>query len=245
MASAGGHAGPADVGPVQRHEHFAGHAEPGLKPTANGTLAGAGRAGRRAPATVPLRPGLGPFHPGLCVAAGAAGAGRPVVAPVCTLSLLLTTLDGTQAVLKSLRDKRRRSWHPLRRWMPQAVAHGHQAVASAPRSGRTPERRRNSGPAPAGVARAGVVSHGALQGCLEHRLIGCQAYLSASLVSNAVFSISHQHRVPDYAQVVFVLGLVWGWMYHRHQSPLGVSLPDILIGLGMPGALDRLSLVVR
>ena len=89
------------------------------------------------------------------------------------------------------------------------------------------------------------VARGALLGCLEHMLIGRYAPLRATLVSNAVFSISHQHLGLGYAMVVFVPGLFWGWMYHRHQSLLGVSLSHILIGLWGSGALDLASMVVH
>lgn len=87
------------------------------------------------------------------------------------------------------------------------------------------------------------VARGLLQGALTRMLTGRWVVLQAIVVSNAVFSVSHQHLGLGYALAVFVPGLFWGWLYHRQGSLLGVSVSHVLIGLWGTGLLDLASLV--
>lgn len=87
------------------------------------------------------------------------------------------------------------------------------------------------------------IARGLLQGSLQKMLAGRMVGLRAVLLSNAVFSICHQHLGTGYAVAVFLPGLFWGWMYLRHGSLLGVSLSHIVIGLWVTGVLDLASLV--
>ncbi len=87
------------------------------------------------------------------------------------------------------------------------------------------------------------VARGLMQGSLTRMLTGRWVPLQAILVSNAVFSISHQHLGLGYALAVFVPGLFWGWLYHRHGSLLGVCVSHVVIGLWGTGMLDLASLV--
>lgn len=87
------------------------------------------------------------------------------------------------------------------------------------------------------------VARGLMQGALTRMLTGRLVPLQAILVSNAVFSVSHQHLGLGYALAVFVPGLFWGWLYHRHGSLLGVCVSHVVIGLWGTGMLDLASLV--
>ncbi|WP_019645536.1 cyclic nucleotide-binding domain-containing protein [Novispirillum itersonii] len=87
------------------------------------------------------------------------------------------------------------------------------------------------------------IARGLLQGSLQKMLAGRMVMVRAVLLSNAVFSICHQHLGTGYAVAVFVPGLFWGWMYARHGSLLGVCLSHILIGLWVTGVLDLSSMV--
>lgn len=87
------------------------------------------------------------------------------------------------------------------------------------------------------------VARGLMQGALTRMLTGRWVPLQAIVVSNAVFSVSHQHLGLGYALAVFVPGLFWGWLYHRHGSLLGVSVSHVVIGLWGTGMLDLASLV--
>ena len=87
------------------------------------------------------------------------------------------------------------------------------------------------------------VGRGMLQGSLQQLLTGRFVTLRAIVLSNAIFSISHQHLGVGYSLMVFLPGLFWGWMYHRHGSLLGVSVSHILIGLWVTGVLDLAAMV--
>lgn len=87
------------------------------------------------------------------------------------------------------------------------------------------------------------VARGLMQGALTRMLTGRLVPLQAIVVSNAVFSISHQHLGLGYALAVFVPGLFWGWLYHRHGSLLGACVSHVIIGLWGTGMLDLASLV--
>ena len=82
------------------------------------------------------------------------------------------------------------------------------------------------------------VGRGVLQGVLGEMLVGRWAGLRAILLSNAIFSIAHQHLGIAYALGAFVPGLFWGWMYLRHGSLLGVSISHIVIGLWLTGVIN-------
>ncbi len=88
-----------------------------------------------------------------------------------------------------------------------------------------------------------LVARGLLQGSLQKMFTGAFVPMRASIVANAVFSVSHQHLGLGYALAVFVPGLFWGWLYHRHGSLLGVSVSHVVIGLWGTGVLDLASVV--
>ncbi len=87
------------------------------------------------------------------------------------------------------------------------------------------------------------VARGLMQGALTKMLTGPLVPLKSIVVANAVFSISHQHLGLGYALAVFVPGLFWGWLYHRHGSLVGVSLSHAMIGLWGTGMLDLAGMI--
>ena len=87
------------------------------------------------------------------------------------------------------------------------------------------------------------VARGVMQGSLQRMLVGRYVTLRAIIVSNAIFSLSHQHLGIGYALAVLPVGLFWGWMYARHDSLLGVCLSHIIIGLWGTGMLDLAAVV--
>lgn len=73
---------------------------------------------------------------------------------------------------------------------------------------------------------------GALQSSLQE-VFGAdrRGVLLAILLSNALFAAFHAHVSPALVLMVFVSGLVWGWLYARHRSLLGVSISHVVVGL--------------
>ena len=75
------------------------------------------------------------------------------------------------------------------------------------------------------------VARGVLQSSLSRFFTSGNTTLRAILVSNALFSAVHIHVMSGLlAIVVFVPGLLWGWLYSRHPTLIGVSISHLLIG---------------
>lgn len=70
-----------------------------------------------------------------------------------------------------------------------------------------------------------------VQGSLEYFLQGRHKVLVAILLANLIFSVLHMHVSTIFAVLVFIPGLLWGFLYHRNKSLIGVSLSHILIGV--------------
>jgi len=73
---------------------------------------------------------------------------------------------------------------------------------------------------------------GGLQGALYSFLPGKnQVRLWTSIfVSNLMFITFHSHIAFAFVMLTFVPGIVWGWLYARHKTLIGVSISHILVG---------------
>lgn len=74
------------------------------------------------------------------------------------------------------------------------------------------------------------VVRGAIQGSFEDFLTGKYKVLTAILMSNLIFSMMHLHMAAFFSLMVFMTGLVWGWLYSRQRTLIGVSLSHALCG---------------
>ncbi len=54
---------------------------------------------------------------------------------------------------------------------------------------------------------------------------------NAILLSNLIFSSVHSHLSLTFAALTFIPGLFWGWLFHKENSFIGVSVSHILIGV--------------
>lgn len=75
------------------------------------------------------------------------------------------------------------------------------------------------------------LSRGLFQGAMIYFLPDRYKKWGSILLANVAFSAMHMHISMAMAIVVFVPGLLWGWLYSRSQSLVGVSLSHILIGV--------------
>ena len=88
-----------------------------------------------------------------------------------------------------------------------------------------------------------LIARGALQSSLNEFLVGPNKKWWAILVSNLLFCATHLHVSIGMAFAVFIPGLVWGWLYTRQRSLVGVSISHMLVGgyafyvLGVQGVL--------
>jgi CRP/FNR family transcriptional regulator, cyclic AMP receptor protein len=75
------------------------------------------------------------------------------------------------------------------------------------------------------------IARGVLQGSLQEFLTGRHVRLKAVLISNLLFATFHLYVSPHFAVAVFLPGLVWGWLYTRHRTLIGVSVSHMLVGV--------------
>ncbi len=77
------------------------------------------------------------------------------------------------------------------------------------------------------------IIRGGLQGSLFWFLSGSEQSRNwtAIILSNLIFITFHAHVSLAFALATFVPGLVWGWLYSRHKTLIGVSISHIILGL--------------
>jgi CRP-like cAMP-binding protein len=69
-----------------------------------------------------------------------------------------------------------------------------------------------------------------MQGSLQRLLVGKRNALAAVLVTAFLFGALHMAISVGLAITALLTSLLWGWMYTRHNSILGVSISHFLIG---------------
>ncbi len=75
-----------------------------------------------------------------------------------------------------------------------------------------------------------LICRGALQSSLQEFLSGPSRVWWAIIMSNILFSVTHLHISVGLALSVLLPGLLWGWMYSRHKTLIGVSLSHLIVG---------------
>ena len=75
------------------------------------------------------------------------------------------------------------------------------------------------------------IVRGCLQGALQEFLRGTYGQSVAVIGSNLIFSAFHLYLSLGFAVVTFVPGLLWGWLYRRHGTLVGVAVSHVLVGL--------------
>lgn len=78
-----------------------------------------------------------------------------------------------------------------------------------------------------------IIVRGFLQSGLQVFLTGKYSVLLAILASNIIFSSFHLVFSFSFAGITFIPGLIWGWLYARQKTLLGVMISHILIGVWM------------
>ncbi len=85
------------------------------------------------------------------------------------------------------------------------------------------------------------VARGVLQSSFQEFLIGRWVTARAILYSTMMFSTTHLHMSMAFAVLVLIPSVIWGMLYARHRTLIGVSLSHIIVGvvvffvIGVPG----------
>jgi membrane protease YdiL (CAAX protease family) len=53
----------------------------------------------------------------------------------------------------------------------------------------------------------------------------------ANLIANCVFAAVHTHVSVSFALMAFVPGVLWGWLYSRHPTVVGIAISHIVVGV--------------
>lgn len=75
------------------------------------------------------------------------------------------------------------------------------------------------------------IVRGAMQGSLESFLTGPRRVLKAILIANLMYAMLHLYMSVVFSVMVFVPGLLWGWLYARHRTLVGVTVSHALCGI--------------
>lgn len=75
-----------------------------------------------------------------------------------------------------------------------------------------------------------LICRGALQSSLQEFLSGPNRVWWAIIMSNILFSVTHLHISIGLALSVLFPGLLWGWMYSRYKTLIGVSISHLIVG---------------
>jgi CRP-like cAMP-binding protein/membrane protease YdiL (CAAX protease family) len=76
-----------------------------------------------------------------------------------------------------------------------------------------------------------LIVRGALQSSFCEFLIGKYKVFWSIVLSNLFFSITHLHLSLAASGVVMVPGLIWGWLYSRYRTLVGVTASHLFIGV--------------
>jgi len=78
---------------------------------------------------------------------------------------------------------------------------------------------------------------GILQNSIQRFLVGPLNWLWAIVLTSSLFGVFHIHESIELGITAIIGGLLWGWMFVRHKTLIGVSINHFLIGnwLGVLG----------
>ena len=87
-----------------------------------------------------------------------------------------------------------------------------------------------------------LISRGILQGAIQRFLLGRFSWIWAVVVTSFMFGVFHIHESVGLGIVSILGGILWGGMYARHKTLIGVSLSHFLLGnwLGLLGFWDSI-----
>lgn len=75
------------------------------------------------------------------------------------------------------------------------------------------------------------IVRGCMQGALSDFLTGPRRLLKSILITNVIYAALHLYMSVLFSVMVLVPGLLWGWLYARHRTLVGVSVSHALCGI--------------
>jgi CRP-like cAMP-binding protein len=74
------------------------------------------------------------------------------------------------------------------------------------------------------------LTRGVLQSSIQRLLISRYAWLWAIIITSFLFGALHLHSSINLGIAAVATGLLWGWMYSRHQTLIGVTICHFIVG---------------
>ena len=74
------------------------------------------------------------------------------------------------------------------------------------------------------------LGRGVLQGSIQRLLVGRWATLWSVVLASLLFGVTHTHYSFALSCLSLLGGLLWGWLYVRHENVIGISLSHIIVG---------------
>lgn len=75
-----------------------------------------------------------------------------------------------------------------------------------------------------------LITRGTLQSSMQELLTGRYKMIQAIVLSNLLFGIVHFHLSMSLGAAVGATGLIWGWMYARQGTLIGVTISHLIAG---------------
>lgn len=76
-----------------------------------------------------------------------------------------------------------------------------------------------------------LMVNGCMQTVFTKFFVGPNKVFWAIILSNLLFSVTHLHLSLSFAIFVFFIGCVWGWLYSRHHTIVGISVSHMIMGI--------------
>lgn len=77
------------------------------------------------------------------------------------------------------------------------------------------------------------LGRGVVQGTLQRIMPGKYGWVMAILLTSLVFGTLHLYVSTPFALASIVGSFLWGWLYLRHETIIGISISHFLIGIWM------------
>lgn len=74
------------------------------------------------------------------------------------------------------------------------------------------------------------VARGVVQGSIQRLLGGQNAPFWAVLLASILFSVTHTHYSFHLSVISLICSFLWGWLYTRHETIIGISLSHFILG---------------
>lgn len=74
------------------------------------------------------------------------------------------------------------------------------------------------------------IARGVFQGSIQRLLSGKYSYFWAIIMASLLFGVFHTFYSLPLAVIAVLSSILWGWLYSRHQTIIGISISHFILG---------------